>query len=322
MRHVRKWHAGLQDWGCAFTSDDEACLEAIERQLASYAISEPVIARSTIEVNFGSAREPTIRVQNNGQSVELPDMFGRPEWGSMIKSPTAPGVYTFAAMPGLAVARTVHGYAVIKREHWLALVCMCFQWLLLRELPFVEVHGATLAYAGRALIILGASGAGKSTLCWALKTLGADYYSDESVLFDLEGFGVRVYPRPIGLRPGGIRALADPSLRATSWSHFKPDDPKCFVAVPGTTRPCPSTKVRIFCISSFSDSPELSPMSGRDACLALIESIRMADRPFSTRASIAASIADRYACTRVALGVPAETAALILERLGLNSEDA
>lgn len=67
---------------------------------------------------------------------------------------------------------------------------------------FVFVHAGVVEWGGRALVLPGSSHTGKSSLVAALVAAGAQYYSDEYAVIDVEG-RVRAFPRPLRLRENG-----------------------------------------------------------------------------------------------------------------------
>lgn len=80
----------------------------------------------------------------------------------------------------------------------------------------VHLHGAALAYDGRALVLPGESHAGKSTLAGWLTHCGWEYLTDEAALVDPRALTVEPFWRPIGVRRPGpldpILAAADLNL--------------------------------------------------------------------------------------------------------------
>jgi len=73
---------------------------------------------------------------------------------------------------------------------------------ILRRLSgFAWVHAGVVAVGGAAILLPGASGAGKTTLVRELAKRGAQYFSDEYALLDLQG-QVHPYPRALMLRDG------------------------------------------------------------------------------------------------------------------------
>jgi hypothetical protein len=75
----------------------------------------------------------------------------------------------------------------------------------------VHLHGAALAFNGRAVVLSGRSGAGKSTLAAWLTHRGWGFLTDEAALVDPDALIVFPFWRPIGIRrPGPL----DPILPA------------------------------------------------------------------------------------------------------------
>lgn len=71
----------------------------------------------------------------------------------------------------------------------------------------VPVHAAAVSPGdGDALLLAGRSGSGKSTLAAASILAGWRFIAEEVAPVDAAGC-VRAFPRPIGLRPGGARAI-------------------------------------------------------------------------------------------------------------------
>jgi hypothetical protein len=66
----------------------------------------------------------------------------------------------------------------------------------------VFVHAGVVGWLGKAVVIPGPSMSGKTTLVAELVRAGADYYSDEYAVLDLEG-RVHPYARPLAVREGG-----------------------------------------------------------------------------------------------------------------------
>jgi hypothetical protein len=63
------------------------------------------------------------------------------------------------------------------------------------------VHAGAVGWKGKAIVIPGRTFTGKTTLVAALIKLGAEYYSDEYAVLDLQG-RVHPFPRPLSVRIG------------------------------------------------------------------------------------------------------------------------
>ncbi|MGC2637388.1 MAG: hypothetical protein WA294_09435 [Acidobacteriaceae bacterium] len=68
---------------------------------------------------------------------------------------------------------------------------------------YVFVHAGVVQWGGHALLLPGASHTGKSSMVAALVAAGAQYYSDEYAVIDLDG-RVRAFPRRLRLRENGV----------------------------------------------------------------------------------------------------------------------
>ena len=75
------------------------------------------------------------------------------------------------------------------------------------------VHAGAVAWRGRGIVLPGRSGAGKSTLVKALVEAGAEYYSDEFAVLDVEG-RLHPYPLPLSIRANGAQAETRTSAAA------------------------------------------------------------------------------------------------------------
>jgi hypothetical protein len=90
---------------------------------------------------------------------------------------------------------TENGIVLAVETSLKAAACVVEAWAqltiatLAKELVFV--HAGVVGWRNRAIVMPGRSLSGKSTLVLALAQAGADYYSDEYAIFDLEG---RVHP--------------------------------------------------------------------------------------------------------------------------------
>lgn len=87
----------------------------------------------------------------------------------------------------------------------------------------IFVHAGVVSWKGRAIVIPGRSHSGKTTLVSELIRAGAQYYSDESAVFDLRG---RVYPflKPLFIRDrdGTRRKHSPEALGATGGRRARP----------------------------------------------------------------------------------------------------
>ena len=88
--------------------------------------------------------------------------------------------------------------------------------------PEVFVHAGVVAHRGLGIVVPGASRAGKTTLVRALVEAGADYYSDEYAVLDLNG-NVAPFAKPLSIRvEGGRSKLLDPRVLGTVGTDLVP----------------------------------------------------------------------------------------------------
>ena len=121
------------------------------------------------------------------------------------------------------------------------------------------IHAGVVGWRGRAILLPGRSMSGKSTLVQRLIDAGAEYYSDEYAVLDLQGM-VHPYRKPISLRPMSV-------------------DRSCEVAgtASGTARPLP---VGLIALSSFESGKRWNPrrLSPGKGVLALLQNSMSARR--------------------------------------------
>lgn len=71
----------------------------------------------------------------------------------------------------------------------------------------LALHGAAVAWKGRAVALLAATGSGKTTLTSYLTANGYGYLTDDCVLIDRETLVVYPSVTPLHLREGGVEVL-------------------------------------------------------------------------------------------------------------------
>jgi Coenzyme PQQ synthesis protein D (PqqD) len=88
----------------------------------------------------------------------------------------------------------------------------------------IAFHASAVRRNGRCILMPASSGAGKSTLCAALLDSGFEFVSDDVVLLDGTGPGLRGMPLPLGLKEGSWPVLQTrfPSMGALK-VHVRPD---------------------------------------------------------------------------------------------------
>jgi len=139
---------------------------------------------------------------------------------------------------------------------------------------FLQVHAATLARNGAALMLAGGSGVGKSTLAAGLLARGWTYFCDEFALLDPQTLCVHPFPKALSIKAGSfeiIRQLGLPLWRRRHYSkHFK--GPVGYIRPPGSTRPratpCPVRQM-VFPRYAAECEPALRPMPRAAAAMTL-----------------------------------------------------
>ncbi len=76
-----------------------------------------------------------------------------------------------------------------------------------RQSTFMQIHAASLACGGGAVVIAGQSGAGKSTLAASLLRRGWKYYSDEFALVERTTLHVHAFPKALCVKQGAFDLL-------------------------------------------------------------------------------------------------------------------
>lgn len=69
---------------------------------------------------------------------------------------------------------------------------------------YLQLHAATLAYAGQGVMLVGQSGCGKSTLTAALAARGWGYLSDEFALIDPDTLRLHPFPKALCIKAGSF----------------------------------------------------------------------------------------------------------------------
>ena len=86
---------------------------------------------------------------------------------------------------------------------------------------FLQLHAATMGFAGRTMMFAGNSGCGKSTLAAVLLSRGWKYFGDEFALIEAETMHVRPFPKALCVKSGSfdlVRQLELPLFRRRHYS--------------------------------------------------------------------------------------------------------
>jgi hypothetical protein len=90
-----------------------------------------------------------------------------------------------------------------------SVVHMLLRAALDAETSMVHIHAGAVTHGERALVMGGWSASGKSTAITCLVRAGFGYVTDERLVVEPRGAGVRGFPKPISLIEGSFAVLAD-----------------------------------------------------------------------------------------------------------------
>ncbi len=85
---------------------------------------------------------------------------------------------------------------------------------------YVQLHAATLACEGQAVVLVGPSGTGKSTLAAGLLARGWSYLSDEFALIDPNTLHVHPFPKALCIKAGSFPEMDRLSLPLWRRRHY------------------------------------------------------------------------------------------------------
>jgi hypothetical protein len=311
--------AGIAGWACRISADtpqgERYLLNAFgdHRPTGRPAVVSEILLQS-------SQPEPVLTVLRGAEALDVGQLLSGPDW-KRFQPVTWDGRPCFTDEvfgPEPAFELTQSGVRVVRRERTGVYLQAVYGALMIDELAPVLLHAATVAAGGSTLLLIGDSKAGKSTLCWALQSIGAEYFSDESAVFTPPGFELYVTPRPLCLRPGALSCLGGPEP-AGQWYEAIPGDPKLEVFVPPSDRECPRERVQLLFVDGFAEKPALTEMPGGEAARRVLRSMRCRPHGIIERLELAADLVSRYPCRRLKIGSPHETADLLLRSVGARS---
>jgi hypothetical protein len=306
-------HIGLGGWGCWLTADTSAGRAALAHWFGRYQLADFPNPQCEIRLSLRVPERPTITLRDGPRFFDFSDVAAGPEWRRFTPVSDARRQLLADQMMGPRPMLELHGdfTTLLQPTLWPLYVSVAWQWLMLRDRSLCCVHAAITAYRERALALIGPSGAGKSTLSRALQTAGADYYGDDGAYFSVPDYRLYPLPRDLCLRPGGLKALGAQSDEGT-WYELKQGDPKYLLRTETAGHPCPSAPVTLIFLDGFTERPELRPMAGGEAARRLFSQMAYGASTLTERLKLAGDLADRYPCYRLAVGVPRETAELLL----------
>lgn len=92
-----------------------------------------------------------------------------------------------------------------RRDEVLPYVEWGINWrVIATRTEYVQLHAATLAYNGQAVVLAGPSGTGKSTLAAGLLSRGWSYLSDEFALINPDTLHVHPFPKALCIKAGAF----------------------------------------------------------------------------------------------------------------------
>ena len=149
-------------------------------------------------------------------------------------------------------------------------------WRLIQTRPeYLQVHAATLARAGRGVVLAGTSGSGKSTLAAGLLSRGWAYFSDEFALIDPHRLQLHPFPKAVCIKAGSFDVVRHLKLRLSGNRHYAKAikgevgyiSPSA-IAGRAAAQPCPIHLV-LFPRYTGDSEPRLFPVSRARAAFAL-----------------------------------------------------
>ena len=95
-----------------------------------------------------------------------------------------------------------------RREEILPFLEWGINWrVITRGKDFLQLHAATMAYAGQGVVLAAGSGEGKSTLAAGLLARGWKYLSDEFALIDPHTLRLHPFPKAICIKGGSFEIV-------------------------------------------------------------------------------------------------------------------
>lgn len=242
--------------------------------------------------------------------VAVPDPGHVDDRGQLLRADSPPVVcFNGTALPRDTGSWSSDAY-VVDQFVWRSLAGDC-AWL--------PLYGCTIAFGGRAVIIVGPSGIGKTTLGLALAAAGAKLGGDEMVLVHRRTRTVTALRRALTVRGDCLPLIDDARISATVGRFGEPlGDGTSGVVALDAARLAPLSEPQplgAFVIAERgTDMPRLEPMSSARVALAVAPYVT----PRPPDLSAVADLVDLFgpaAGFRLVLSGPRETAALLLERI-------
>jgi hypothetical protein len=314
---VSTLHYDVHGARVAIASQDEAVGAALHRRLRQFAVDADGPADATFEVGASAACErpsgrsrPVLELATGEASyfdeldvlyLALDDVRWRCDLGA-----------------GLA-----HGSVDARRPEsvWRATRLFLVALLeLLKRRGLCGLHAASLAQAGRGLLLAGASGSGKSTLALVIARAGFDLFGDDTVFLRSERGAVRALAFPDEVD------VADETVELLPWLRHLRGTPK----QPGATKRqlrvedvAPAAgggscvpAVIVFPQVADVTSSTLHPITGDEALLELVPNVLLTD-PAASQAhlDVLGALAAQCLCYRLATGRDLERLPALLGEL-------
>lgn len=148
-----------------------------------------------------------------------------------------------------------------RRDEVLPYIEWGINWrVIAARTDYLQLHAATLARDGQAVVFAGPSGAGKSTLAAGLLARGWSYLSDEFALIDPETLLVHPFPKALCVKAGSFDVVERLKLPVWRRRHYV----KAFkgqvgyistrdIATQVATKPCP---IRFVVLPRYAEGTE------------------------------------------------------------------
>lgn len=207
-----------------------------------------------------------------------------------------------------------------KVERWRRIVSHFLFLRMLRLRPdALFFHAASVAIAGRGVLLLGPKGAGKSTAALSLAARGHQFLGDETACY-LPATGELVpFRRPVGVKPGPqcsavAAALARLNPRADEEGLRRVPIEVLMPVSPASPVPLAT----VLFLSGFGPRPELSPIRAGREELSAMQPIATAMAGSATRRVFEmVRLIGSLACYRLVAADPDETAKLLERELSV-----
>jgi HprK-related kinase A len=191
-------------------------------------------------------------------------------------------------------------------------------WRVIARFPeFLQLHAASLARMGQAVIFAGDSGRGKSTLSAALLARGWKYLSDEFALVQTETLRLHPFPKAVCLKEGAFDVVNQLDLSLWQRRYFiKALKGRVGYLCPHDVAPRPiadPSPIRFVVFPKYTEgaAPRLQPLSRAEAAFSLARSVMNRDAVGHCAVSILAEVVRNADCFVLESGPIAATCDLL-----------